>query len=235
MRAATAETARVGELVEAVESDVALTIAVLRFANRSGAAAGGVAAVPEAIDVLKPSGVLAIAGTAPSLRLLRVQRRLGAETRALPGPRPRHPARRRRDRPRDRLGRSRRARRRRAPARRRPARDLPPAPRLQDLLRRRLAHARAAASATSATSSASTTPWSAASWPGAGTCRSGSRSRSSAIMPRTPKGWPGWSRSPTWSPTTPRARRSRRSGCEQAPSAAGSATDGLRDLLYELP
>ena len=65
MRAATAETARVGELVEAVESDVALTIAVLRFANRSGIAAGGVASVPEAVEVLKPSGVLAIAGTAP--------------------------------------------------------------------------------------------------------------------------------------------------------------------------
>ncbi|HWW66939.1 MAG TPA: HDOD domain-containing protein [Solirubrobacterales bacterium] len=65
IRAATAETARVGELVEAVESDVALTIAVLRFANRSGAAPGGVAGVPDAIDVLKPSGVLAIAGTAP--------------------------------------------------------------------------------------------------------------------------------------------------------------------------
>jgi putative nucleotidyltransferase with HDIG domain len=65
IRAATAETVRVNELVEAVESDVALTIAVLRFANRSGAPPGGVAGVPEAIDVLKPSGVLAIAGTAP--------------------------------------------------------------------------------------------------------------------------------------------------------------------------
>jgi uncharacterized domain HDIG len=65
IRAATAETARIGELVEAVESDVALTIAVLRFANRSGVVAGGVAGVPDAIDVLKPSGVLAIAGTAP--------------------------------------------------------------------------------------------------------------------------------------------------------------------------
>ena len=64
--AATAETARVGELVEAVESDVALTISVLRFANRSGVVAGGVAGIPEAVDVLKPSGVLAIAGTAPS-------------------------------------------------------------------------------------------------------------------------------------------------------------------------
>src|SRR6201985_209380 len=63
--AATAETARVGELVEAVEADVALAISVLRFANRGGMSAGGVAGVPEAVDVLKPSGVLAIAGTAP--------------------------------------------------------------------------------------------------------------------------------------------------------------------------
>ncbi len=61
--AATAETARIGELVEAVESDVALSISVLRFANRGG---GGVGSIPEAVDVLKPSGVLAIAGTAPS-------------------------------------------------------------------------------------------------------------------------------------------------------------------------
>src|ERR1700712_5090166 len=34
--AATAETTRVGELVETVESDVALAISVLRFANRGG-------------------------------------------------------------------------------------------------------------------------------------------------------------------------------------------------------
>jgi putative nucleotidyltransferase with HDIG domain len=66
IRAATAETARVGELIEAVESDVALMISVLRFANRSGMVAGGVATVPAALDVLKPSGVLALAGTAPS-------------------------------------------------------------------------------------------------------------------------------------------------------------------------
>ncbi len=66
IRAATAETARVGELVDAVEGDVGLAISVLRFANRSAAAGGGIAAVPEAVEVLKPSGVLAIAGTAPS-------------------------------------------------------------------------------------------------------------------------------------------------------------------------
>jgi putative nucleotidyltransferase with HDIG domain len=64
MRAATAETARIGDLIEAVEADVALTIAVLRAANRGGAPPGGAASVPEAVDVLNPSGVLAIAGTA---------------------------------------------------------------------------------------------------------------------------------------------------------------------------
>jgi putative nucleotidyltransferase with HDIG domain len=65
MHAATAETSRVNELVEAVESDVGLAIAVLRFANRSVNPVGSIGTIPGAIDVLKPSGVLAIAGTAP--------------------------------------------------------------------------------------------------------------------------------------------------------------------------
>jgi putative nucleotidyltransferase with HDIG domain len=64
LRAATAETVRVGDLVETIESDVALAIAVLRYANRSRAG-GGVGSIPQAVEVLKPSGVLAIAGTAP--------------------------------------------------------------------------------------------------------------------------------------------------------------------------
>ncbi|MGB7589448.1 MAG: HDOD domain-containing protein [Solirubrobacterales bacterium] len=64
MHAATAETARIGELIDAVESDVALAIAVLRYANRSGGS-GSVGSIPEAVELLKPSGVLAIAGTAP--------------------------------------------------------------------------------------------------------------------------------------------------------------------------
>jgi putative nucleotidyltransferase with HDIG domain len=64
--AATGDQPRVSDLVEAVESDVSLTISVLRFANRSGLVAGGVAGIPDAVEVLKPSGVLAIAGTAPS-------------------------------------------------------------------------------------------------------------------------------------------------------------------------
>ena len=64
--AATADNPRVGEIVEAVEADVSLSISVLRFANRSGLVAGGVAGIPDAVDLLKTSGVLAIAGTAPS-------------------------------------------------------------------------------------------------------------------------------------------------------------------------
>jgi putative nucleotidyltransferase with HDIG domain len=64
--AATGDQPRVADLVETVESDVSLTISVLRFANRSGLVAGGVAGIPDAVEVLKPSGVLAIAGTAPS-------------------------------------------------------------------------------------------------------------------------------------------------------------------------
>ncbi len=64
--AATAENVRVGEIVEAVESDVSLAISVLRHANRGGLVVGGVAGVPAALDVLKPAGVLALAGTAPS-------------------------------------------------------------------------------------------------------------------------------------------------------------------------
>lgn len=64
MKAATAETARVAELVETVESDVGLAISVLRVANRSGVPTGA-SSIPQAIDILKPSGILAIAGTAP--------------------------------------------------------------------------------------------------------------------------------------------------------------------------
>ena len=65
MQAATAETSRIGDLVEAVEADVGLAIAVLRFANRSSSPVASIGSVPAAIEILKPSGVLAIAGTAP--------------------------------------------------------------------------------------------------------------------------------------------------------------------------
>jgi len=64
MREATSVSVSKSELSEAIESDVALTIAVLRLANRDGAV-GEVATVPEAVETLRPSGVLALAGTAP--------------------------------------------------------------------------------------------------------------------------------------------------------------------------
>ncbi len=64
MKAATAESSRTSDLIEAIESDVALTIAVLRAANLKGSPPGGAASVVDAVDVLKPTGVLVIAGTA---------------------------------------------------------------------------------------------------------------------------------------------------------------------------
>ena len=52
----------VGEVVAAVESDIALVISVLRVANRNGARKKGkIASIPEAVDVLTPEGVEALA------------------------------------------------------------------------------------------------------------------------------------------------------------------------------
>src|SRR3954463_13369406 len=56
------ERASVGEVVAAVESDVALIVAVLRMANRTGSKKKGkVASVPEAVEILTPDGVEALA------------------------------------------------------------------------------------------------------------------------------------------------------------------------------
>src|SRR3954463_16539153 len=61
MGAATAETARVGEVVETFGSDVPRSLAVMRFPNRAaGNASGGIGSLPAALDVLKPSGVVAL-------------------------------------------------------------------------------------------------------------------------------------------------------------------------------
>jgi len=52
----------VGEVVAAVESDVALVITVLRIANRSAQRRKGkIASIPEAVEVLSPEGVEALA------------------------------------------------------------------------------------------------------------------------------------------------------------------------------
>ncbi len=56
------ERTSVGALVAAVESDVALMIAVLRIANRSGPGkAGTVSTVPDAVEILTPGAVEALA------------------------------------------------------------------------------------------------------------------------------------------------------------------------------
>src|SRR5256714_10404302 len=50
-----------GDVVAAIESDVSLVIAVLRIANRAPAAKRGrIASVPDAIQLLTPSGVEAL-------------------------------------------------------------------------------------------------------------------------------------------------------------------------------
>src|ERR671917_101035 len=55
----------VGEVVAAVESDVALVITVLRIANRNAARKKGkVASIPEAIEILSPEGVETVAARA---------------------------------------------------------------------------------------------------------------------------------------------------------------------------
>ena len=54
----------IGEVVEAVESDVALTIAVMRLANHVGPGRGQVESVPEAVGGLSPHAVHTIADRA---------------------------------------------------------------------------------------------------------------------------------------------------------------------------
>src|SRR4051794_36367272 len=55
----------VGEVVAAVESDVALVITVLRIANRNATRKKGkIAGIPEAIEVLSPEGVETLAARA---------------------------------------------------------------------------------------------------------------------------------------------------------------------------
>ena len=56
------ERSSVGDVVQAVESDVSLVIAVLRIANRTAPRKKGkIAAIPEAVEVLTPEGVEALA------------------------------------------------------------------------------------------------------------------------------------------------------------------------------
>src|SRR4051795_3111179 len=58
LRVVREERTSVGEVVSAVESDVALLITVLRVANRTAARKRGkIATIPDAVEVLTPGGV----------------------------------------------------------------------------------------------------------------------------------------------------------------------------------
>ena len=62
LRVVREERTPMGEVVAAVESDVALVIAVLRIANRARSGKKGkISSVPEAVEILTPSGVEALA------------------------------------------------------------------------------------------------------------------------------------------------------------------------------
>jgi putative nucleotidyltransferase with HDIG domain len=65
LRVVRADRASVGEVVAAVESDVSLVITVLRIANRAAQRKRGkIGSIPDAIDVLTPEGVEALAARA---------------------------------------------------------------------------------------------------------------------------------------------------------------------------
>ena len=59
---ASTDTSSAGDLAEAIESDTAVAIAVMRAANNGGGPRGRVANVPDAIEVLTPAGVGAVVG-----------------------------------------------------------------------------------------------------------------------------------------------------------------------------
>ena len=63
LRVVTQDQPSVAEMVTAIESDVALVIAVMRVANKHATSRGKVRSIPQAIDVLKPAGVEALIGT----------------------------------------------------------------------------------------------------------------------------------------------------------------------------
>ena len=98
-----ARSAVMSEVVAAVESDVALVIAVLRLANQIDGRTRG-----QVDSIVRPSRCSRPRPSRPrrrraDLRLLRALRRLGGRARALPAARRRHPARRRAHRRRGRL------------------------------------------------------------------------------------------------------------------------------------
>lgn len=65
LRVVRAERASLGDVVAAIESDVALVVTVLRIANgAAGRASGRIATIPDAVGVLTPAGVESVAARA---------------------------------------------------------------------------------------------------------------------------------------------------------------------------
>ena len=159
------------DIVTAVESDVALIIAVLRVANQAQSSRVRVDTVVAAVELLSPAGRAGARRARAHLRLLRALERLGRGARALPAARAGDAARRRPHRHRGRL------RAPRPPDRRRACcttsasscccTPTPAIPRRCTSGRRPPRNA----SIRSAASWASTTRWSAACSRGAGACR----------------------------------------------------------------
>ena len=81
------------EMVAAIESDVALVIAVMRLANKRADGRGRVRSIPQAIEVLTPAGVEALIGATKTFDFFERTPAVGRGARALPPARGRDAAR----------------------------------------------------------------------------------------------------------------------------------------------
>ena len=227
---------RAGDVVAAVESDVALVIAVLRLANQ----VEGQTPRPRRVGRQGRRAALARGRPGarrprPHLRLLRALDRLGRRARALPPARRRHPARRRPPRHRGRLRAPRPPDGHRAAARHRQARPDARLPGLPGPGPRRRPHARGAHPPRAPRARRRPRAGRRRPRPPLGPAEGGRLRRSSATTPTTPTARPPSSASPTCSPTTPRAAPSRRPSCCKCARAVGLGPTELRTVMYDLP
>ena len=177
----------VGDMVAAVESDVALVIAVLRIANRRPRPRRARSRASRRRSRCSRPPASRRSPRAPQgLRLLRAHARLGRRARALPPARRGHAACRRPPGARDRVRGPRRAADLGAAPRHRQARAVHAYPGYPGQVHGEARRPRSAFTA-SAASSAWTTPWSAACSPAAGACPSGSPPPSSATTRTRPR------------------------------------------------
>ena len=104
LRLVSADRISPADIVATVESDIALVISVLRMANQlDDGRRGRIESVVQAVEILSPESVQALADTGSHVRFLRALLGLGQRTGALSTARRRDAARRRSPRPRGRL------------------------------------------------------------------------------------------------------------------------------------